>query len=164
MVSSPTRFTLDYDGHSFAVETASAGMQTVARLFVDDQQVDEQKGMDKSVHLEGGGLTVVVGLNWLGQVTRILAVPSGADPKTAEEQGMVFAAPAGSHAARVEELQRNHPVLYSARHIVIATAQVLIGFIGIGALLRGLLPRIDLPDIPWPTLPAIPWPDLPDIS
>ena len=41
--------------------------------------------------------------------------------------------------------------------------QVLGGVLGIGALLRGLLPRIDLPQIPLPALPAIPLPDVPNI-
>jgi hypothetical protein len=122
--------------------------------------------------LEGGGLTVIVALNWIGQVRQILAVPSGTDPKKADEEGVAFAPPSGSHAARMEKLAREHPALYAARHVAIAILQVLVGTLGIGALLwaivEGLLPRInvplpDLPAIPWPDvdLPAIPWPDLP---
>jgi hypothetical protein len=105
----------------------------------------------------------VVRLNWLDQVTQILAVPSGTDPKKADEVGMAFDPPPGSRAARMERLKRDHPELHAARHVVIAIGQVLIGVLGIGALLSGLLPRIDWPDIPLPDLPAIPWPDLPDI-
>jgi hypothetical protein len=180
--SAPARFTLEEGGHAYAVETDSAGLNTVARLFVDGQQADEQKGMEKAIHLNGGDLTVVVSLNWLGHVSEILAVPRGTDPKKAEEEGIAFTPPAGSRAARLAELRRKHPTLYAARHVVLALAQVLVGAIGIGALLWGLvegllprinLPRPDLPDIPWPNidlpaipLPNFPWPDidLPDLS
>lgn len=163
--SASARYRLEHDGHLFEIEPASAGLSTVARLFVDGAPVDEQKSTEGSIRLEGGGLTVVVRLNWLGQITQILAVPSGVDPKKADEEGIAFAAPEGSRAARLETLKRERPELYAARHVVIAILQVLIGVLGIGALLRGLLPRIGLPDIPWPDLdlPAIPWPDLPDI-
>jgi hypothetical protein len=174
--SAPARFTLEEGGHLYAVETDSAGLHTVARLFVDGQQADEQKGMEKAILLHGGGLAVVVGLDFLGNATEILAVPDSVPPdkvkERAAEEGVAFTPPAGSRAARMDELRRNHPTLYAARHVVLAIGQVLIGVLGVGALLwgivQGLLPRItlllpDLPDIPWPNidLPAIPWPDLP---
>jgi hypothetical protein len=113
-VATPTRFRLENHGQIFEVETASAGLSTVARLFVEGVQVDEKRSSDHRLILEGGGLTVVVRLNWLD-------------------------------------------------HVMIAIGQVLIGVLGIGALLQALLPRIDWPTIPLPDLPAIPWPDLPDI-
>lgn len=170
--SALARFTLEEGGHRYAVETDSAGLHTIGRLFVDGQQADEQKSMEKAIHLTGGDLTVVVGLNWLGHVTEILAVPRGTDPKKAAEEGIAFMPPAGSHAARLEVLRRKHPTLYAARHVVVAIGQVIVGFLGVGALLwgivQGLLPRItlplpELPEIPWPSvdLPTIPWPDLP---
>ena len=162
-MSPPVRYTLDRDGKRFEAETEPSGMSAIARLFVDGVQVDERKSVDQKVQLEGGGLTVVVKLNWLDQVKEILAVPSGTDPKRADGEGIAFAPPARSRAARLEKLNREHPALYAARHVVIAALQVLIGVLGIGALLRGLLPRIDLPDIPLPVLPDIPWPDLPVI-
>jgi hypothetical protein len=158
-----SRYRLDHQGHVFEVETASSGLSTIARLFVDGVQVDEQKRAEGPIHLEGGQLTIVVSLNWLGQVTQILAVPSGTDPKKADEEGIAFTPPEGSRAAKLETLKRDHPELYAARHIVIAILQVLFSVLGIGALLGALLPRIGVPDIPWPDLPAVPWPDLPDI-
>lgn len=161
--STSSRYRLDYQGHVFEIESASAGLHTVARLFVDGALVDEQKRMDGSMQLQGGGLTVVVRLNWVGQITQILAVPIGVDPKQVDEEGMAFAAPAGSRAARLESLKRERPELYAARHVVVALLQVLVGGLGIGALLRGLLPRLSLPDIPWPDLPDVPWPDLPNL-
>ncbi len=165
--STPAQYTLVHGGHFFAVATHDSGLSTIGRLFVDGQQVDEHKSNDAAIVLNGGGLTVVVALNWLGKIKQILAVPAGTDPKQAEEEGIAFSPPAGSHAARMEKLAREKPELYAARHVAIAILQVLAGFLGIGALLWGLLPRLDLPDIPWPEidLPAIPLPaiDLPDI-
>ena len=161
--STSSRYRLDHQGHVFEVETSSSGLSTIGRLFVDGIQVDEQKRMEGPIHLEGGRLTVVVSLNWLDQVTQILAVPSGTDPKKADEEGIAFAPPEGSSAAKLETLKRDQPELYAARHVVIAILQVLVGVLGIGALLSGLLPRIDVPDISWPDLPTIPWPDLPEI-
>jgi len=161
--STPARYTLEDTGRTFAVETESAGWSTIARLFVDGVQVDDQKSREGSITLQGGGFTVVVRLNWLDQVTETLAVPQGTDPTKADEEGIAFDPQVGSRAARLERLRREHPALYAARHIVMAILQVLVGVLGIGALVRGLLPRIGLPDNPWPDLPAIPWPDLPPI-
>lgn len=165
------RFTLDHDGRHFEVESESAGLHTIARLYVDGKRVDEQKGMDKRLQLAGGGLSVAVEFNWLGQISEILALPDDVDSSRMAEEGIAFAAPPGSRAARLETLRREHPVLYAARHVVLASLQVLIGAVGLGALVWGLLPRLpipniplpDIPEIPWPAidLPAIPWPDLP---
>ncbi len=172
--AAPALHTLDHGGHSYAVDMDSAGLHSVARLFVDGQPADEQKGMDKAIHLQGGDLTVVVKLNWLGHASEILAVPRGTEPRRAEAEGIAFTPPAGSQAARMAELRRTRPALYAARHVALAIVQVVVGFLGVGALLwglvQGLLPRInlprpELPDIPWPAfdidVPSIPWPDIP---
>jgi hypothetical protein len=170
--SSAKQYTLEYNGSLFAVETESKGLRTVARLFVDGQQVDEQSSKDHRVLLTGSGLTVVVRLNILDNVSEILAVPAGTDPRLAEEIGMAFAPPPGSHAARMEALKRRHPVLYAARHVALAIAQTIGGFVGVAALLwvivSGLMPNIsvplpDLPPIPWPAIevPQLPWPPIP---
>jgi hypothetical protein len=158
MTSRPRRYTLVEGGRIYEIETESAGWQTVARLYVDGVQRDEQRTSGGAVHLTAGGLTVVVRLTWLGQVREVLAVPQGVDPKRADVEGIAFAPPPGSRAARLERLKRRFPELYAARHVAWAVLQVLVGVLGIGALLSGLLPAI-----PWPALPAIPWPDLPDI-
>lgn len=85
----------------------------------------------------------------------------------------------GTLAARLQRLQREHPRLWAARHVVLATARVLAGLLGVLVFLQVVLrqvlgwltdhlPDVDLPDIPWPDidLPSIPWPDidLPDVS
>jgi hypothetical protein len=89
-----------------------------------------------------------------------------------------FAPPPGSLAARLQAFERDHPRLWASRHVVLAVLKVLVALLGFAAFirlllapvlswLRGLLPDIDLPDIPWPDidLPDIPWPDidLPDL-
>ncbi len=183
----PARYTMDHGGQQYEVETESSGLHTVARLFIDGVQADEQKGIGGPIRLTGGDLFVVVNLGFLGNVTEILAVPSGTDPDQVNEkvkaEGIAFSAPVGSRAARMQQFRRDHPELYAARHVVMAVLQVLVGVLGIGALLRALLPRLSLPDLPWPEidlpaiplpaidLPAIPWPgipwpqiDLPDLS
>ena len=156
-----TRYHLDDNGSRYEVHTRSAGLHTTGRLYVDGVLVDEQESEGQKIRLEGGGLVAVVKLNWLDRITEVLAVPSGTDPKRADAEGVAFAPAPGSRAARLEKLKREHPNLYAARHVAIAVAQVLVGVLGIGALLSGLLPRIDLPAVPIPDLPAIPWPDIP---
>ncbi len=162
-ITPPQRYSLDLDGSRFEVDTVSAGLGAMGRLFIDGVPVDERKSAEQKIRLEGGGLVVVVRLNWLDRISEILAVPLGTDPKRVDEEGLAFSPPAGSHAARMQTFKREHPALYAAWHVVIAILQVLVGVLGIGALLRGLLPRVNLPEIPLPDLPAIPWPDLPDI-
>lgn len=48
-------------------------------------------------------------------------------------------------AARLDKLERDHPRLYAARHVAIAAFQLLIGLVGIGAIVRGLLPNLPIP-------------------
>ncbi|UYM06255.1 hypothetical protein [Solicola gregarius] len=70
--------------------------------------------------------------------------------------------PEGTRAARLAEFQRDRPRLYAARHVVIAAGQILIALVGIGALVRGLLPRIDLPSIDLSWLPDLDFSWMPD--
>ncbi|MRK02776.1 hypothetical protein GEV27_14755 [Aeromicrobium sp. S22] len=72
--------------------------------------------------------------------------------------------PPGSRAAKREELARDHPRLFVAHRVGQALGQILLGTLGIGALVAAvfgaLLPRVDLSWIPSPDLPDLPWPDL----
>jgi hypothetical protein len=84
-----------------------------------------------------------------------------------------FVSPPGSLAARLQALERDHPGLWASRHVLLAALKVLVALLGLAAFvrlllapalswLRGLVPDMDLPDIPWPhiDLPDIPWPDI----
>ena len=82
---------------------------------------------------------------------------------------MVGSPSAGSFAARLLVLQRNHPRLYASRHVVLAVGKATAALLGLGLLVRLLLqPVLDwvtpwLPDINLPSIPSpsIPWPDIP---
>lgn len=67
----------------------------------------------------------------------------------------------GAVAARAEAFGGRHPRLYASRHVVVALAQTLGVLLGIGLLLRSLLPRID-----WSWLPGVEVPTewVPDLS
>lgn len=59
-----------------------------------------------------------------------------------------FTPPPGSHAARLGNLARQHPVHYAARHVAFALLQLGLGLLEIGAILWALLgkvlPRLNL--------------------
>ncbi|WP_067472565.1 hypothetical protein [Actinomadura hibisca] len=80
-----------------------------------------------------------------------------------------FAPPEGTRAHKREKFAREHPKVYAARHVALATSKVIWPLLGIGLAIK-----LPWPDIPWPDLhipmpdvdlPSIPWPDidLPDI-
>ncbi len=66
-----------------------------------------------------------------------------------------FMPPEGTRARRRHDWREEHPRLFAARHVLTTGLGMLIGLLGIGALvsafLRGLLPRID-----WSWLPTLP--------
>ncbi len=97
----------------------------------------------------------------------------------ADAQRHAFDPAPGTFAARLREVEERRPRLWASRHVVLAVGKVAATVLGLAVLLQalvrpllewltGLLPRVDLPSIPWPDvdLPAIPWPDvdLPDLS
>ncbi|ADB49920.1 hypothetical protein [Conexibacter woesei] len=164
----PARWTLAYDGQRIELESTTAGLGTVSRLFVDGEQVDEQRAKGDRATLTGGGVTVRVRFTWLGGVRECIAVLDAAEGEQAVE--LAFSPPAGSRAEKLEALARERPALYASRHVAIAAGKLLFGVLGIGALLGLLLPRIPFPSIPSPDvdvdLPSIPLPsiDLPDVT
>lgn len=143
MSDADQRFTLLHDGKPLAVETGRSGLETVARLIVNGKPVAEGKNWIEPIRLNEGDLTVDVRSTWLGQVTGCWLIQD-------DEARIPFTPPAGSHAARLEELASEHPVLYASRHVVIALVQLGLGFLGIGAIFwaffGALLPRLNLPD------------------
>lgn len=61
--------------------------------------------------------------------------------------------PAGSRRSRLEAWQQAHPALHASRHVLLALVQILASVVGLGVVLRGLLPRIGwgwLPDLDVP--------------
>jgi hypothetical protein len=117
---------------------------------------------------DGAGARVQASTGWVGRgpSAATLLLPSLGGRHTA----VPFEPPQGTRAHRRWAWQRRHPRLHAARHVAVATAQMLAGVVGLGILLS-LLPRIPWPDlnlprIPWPglDLPRIPWPELPDVA
>lgn len=157
-----TRWSIEHDGHLIEVEPESKWGPAVVRLFVDGEEVASTTGRKRVTVGADAGPEVRTWLSWHeGSFTR-------AELVLADGGTLPLDPPPGTFAARMEAFGRRHPVLYSARHAFGGAGKVLLGFIGIGFLLR-LLPDISidlpLPDIDLP-LPEIPWPqiDLPDIT
>lgn len=67
--------------------------------------------------------------------------------------------PPGTRAARLAAFQHAHPRVYASRHVVSAAGQVLLVVLGVGVLVRGLLPSID-----WAWLPEVDTSWLPDVD
>ncbi|OUZ07649.1 hypothetical protein BHE97_16245 [Aeromicrobium sp. PE09-221] len=99
--------------------------------------------------------TVLIGLNARRSIRSVRLVECSAGTGTTR---IDFVPPAGTRARRRYDWRERHPHLFAARHVLTTGLGMLIGLLGISALLsaffRGLLPRID-----WSWLP-----DLPDIS
>lgn len=150
--SPPGRYRLHHDGRRLEVEATRRRLATSARLFVDGTRVDEAKTSFEPVRLTGGGVEVAVRWRLLGPATATLTIPAAEGETDGDGAGIPFAPPPGSLAAKLDALAAEHPHLYAARHVAIAVLRGLIGLIGVGALLRGLLPRLDLPAIPWPEI------------
>jgi hypothetical protein len=175
-------FTYQTPDYLLYVTSESAGVQTIIRLFRERQLIAEHRGVDSNVTLRTEHHLVVVKVGPFGGITQALLLPPGANPRDAQQVGAEFAAPPGTHAARVQAWGNRHPDLYAARHVVIAIGHTILGVIGVSAILFGLLPsipwpavalpdlllpliplpQISLPDIPAPgiALPAISWPEI----
>jgi hypothetical protein len=74
-----------------------------------------------------------------------------------------FAPPPGSLAARLLAVERAHPRLWASRHVALAVLKAGVAMLGLAAAVQlllapalswllGLLPDVDLPDIPWPDI------------
>ncbi|WP_320671721.1 hypothetical protein [Patulibacter defluvii] len=159
MASRPDRepFVLRAGGRELRVEQREAGLRTALTLLVDGEPRAERR-TTSDVTLEADGLAVRVDVDWRGRIRRCLLVDG--------EERIPFDPPPGSRAARRVALQREHPVRYTLQEAGRATAGVLIPLLGIGALLRLLLPKVDLPEVDLPDLtPDIDLPDLiPDVD
>ncbi len=174
-------WTLRRDGRALAVEV-DPGARRRTVLLVDGEPVaTDDVGYWGSTVLEHEDLHVKAEWGPLDQLERVRLL-RGDDDGGDETAGLDFVPPPGSRAARREALRRDHPVRFKVQADAVAGLQVVVGVLGIGALLtalvRGLLPRLDvdwswlpsLPDVDWPGwlryldpgywLAKLPWPDL----
>ncbi|HET6654167.1 MAG TPA: hypothetical protein VFH10_16135 [Nocardioides sp.] len=125
------------------------------------------------LRLEGASLQVRSGRRGRLRTVRLVVPPAapGAGPGRAVRPEVVeLEPPPGTRAWRRWDLARRHPRWYAARHVAVATAQVLFGLVAVslavGWIPWGWLPSIPLPDLPSVPLPSVPWPSvpLPDVT
>ncbi|ROO84145.1 hypothetical protein EDD29_1662 [Actinocorallia herbida] len=149
-------YTLALDGRRYELVCAKSGALGVrARLLVDGEERAETVKELESLKLADGDLAIEVKVDFRRRPKKIKARFAGRE--------VHFIPPEGSHLAKLERWERERPLRYASRHVLIATAQVLIPLLGLSALLRLLVPRVDWPDLPHLDLPSVPWPDLPDL-
>jgi hypothetical protein len=149
----PTAFSIVHDGRVIEVVPDSTLTKDRVRLLIDGEPVAEAKPNGADTVVAADGVEVRVVMPWHGvTITRAeLVDPAGPLP---------LAPAPGSAAARREQLQRERPGLYAARHVARGVAQALVALIGIGLAIR-LLPDIALPiDLPEPPLPDVDLPSL----
>ena len=122
------------------------------------------------LRLEGACLQVRSGRRGRLRVVRLVVRPaSGPVPgRPGRPEVVELEPPRGTRSRRRWDLARQHPRWYAARHVAVATAQVLLGLVAVslavGWIPWGWLPG--LPAIPLPDLPSVPWPSvpLPDVT
>jgi hypothetical protein len=83
---------------------------------------------------------------WNGRVSKVLLVEPGHGD--VRRRSVPYAPPPGTRAARVHAWGESHPNLYAARHVVINVGGTILAILGVSALLKALLPRIDLGWLP----------------
>ena len=152
-------FTLRDHGAALAVRTWVEGGRNHAQLLVDGAPVAAGSAdAVGDVTLEHGARRVHVAWWWRGRVgSCVLLEP---DERLGGALGRrrlrtPFVPPAGTRAARLHRFSEEHPRLFAARHVVISVGGVVLGVLGVSALVsalvRSLLPRIDgswLPQLP----------------
>lgn len=166
------RYTTELRGRSIEVEVADSWLTTTAILYVDTEQVAQDSADLEAILLEHDDLRVRIKSRLSGSVDRcaLVLTTDSADGDEPVEHQVPLDPPAGTRAARLAEFQRERPRLYAARHVAIAAGQILIAVVGIGALVKGLLPRLDISWVPDVDLSWIPdplgwlWGLVPDIS
>ena len=167
---------LDVGGRRLVARVTRVDRRTAVALEVDGVEVAERQGWpvvrvpveDLEAGLEKA--TVVVVAPRPGRATVRLVVPAASGAPTSRPERIEFEPPAGTRAHRRYLWAQRHPQVYAARHVVVASAQVVGGLllarIALGFVLDldwAWLPDWHLPRIPRPNLPDlpnIPWPDL----
>jgi hypothetical protein len=161
MLHTPERWTLRDRGRSLVVHHDGAGE---VRLEVDGRRVAEKSaGVLGDVTFEVGTVdsyaqTVKVSRGLRNRLRRADLVERDSDTVVRRPLRTSFVPPDGSKARRRYDFHEAHPRLYAARHVATEVAIMLIGALGIGALVSAFA-RSLLPSVNWSFLP-----DLPDIS
>lgn len=156
-------FHLRHQGQLIEVEVESTLMEPVARLLIDGEHVDQQSTWPQVTHLQGPEMDVYVQWTLLSSPQRAWAVfdaeksTAGEDPEgESNHPEHDLTPPAGTWAERVTNFANDHPNVYASRHVIKATLQAILGILGVGAILWGLLPRLDI-HLPIPDLEIGDW-------
>jgi hypothetical protein len=172
--TAPTTYSLDYHGRRVEVDLDSDGRRNSARMTVDGAEVataDVSPFQDAT--LDAAGVRVKVSWWWPGRPSSVVLLDRVDDGVVPYTDRVPLDAPPGSRAARLQQLQRERPRLFAARHVVVAVGKVAASVLGLAALavlllrwLRRWLPEVSLPDWRlWDWLPDLSLPDwLPDLS
>lgn len=159
MLYSPERWTLRDRGRTLVVHHDGAGR---VRFDVDGRQIAEKSaGVLDDLTFDLGAVadveqTVRVSRGLRSRLRRADLVERNAVARRPLLTS--FIPPEGSKMRRRYDFREAHPKLYATRHVVTEVVMMLIGVLGIGALVSAFA-RSLLPSINWSWLP-----DLPDIS
>jgi hypothetical protein len=149
-------WTIRHQGTAYEIDTGDGSRVSV--LLAGGTAVDEQTAdYWESSTLTHGDTTFEVRWGPRNTITSCALVEI--DDK-GEPAKTPLVPPPGSKVAKQEAFQREHPTAYVVRRTAWAGFEILIGLLGISALLGGLLPRLDLGWLPRPSLPD--W--LPELS
>lgn len=157
------RHWFERDGRRIEIEADRGWRRDRVRLLVDGEAVAEGETFARALRLEGAAGEATVAAEY---EPGLIGLKRSRYRLVEGEEKTDLRPPAGSRAERLERMREERPGLYAARHVGKGVAEVAIGLLGLGALLRFTpwpdisIPRPDipLPDIPWPDIPA---PDLP---
>lgn len=131
-------------GDDLTVEVWSRERRNHARLLVDGEEVAaaDTRRIGNVELVPESGPQVQVDWWWTGRVSRVALV----ERERRNKVFVPFQPPAGTRARRMYEFQREHPGLFAARHVANNLGGTVLALLGVGALLKALLPHIALPE------------------
>jgi len=146
-------WTIQRSGVEYAVVTGDGTRRS--RLLADGKEVDSATaGYWESSSLQHGDIAITI--RW-GPRNRV----ASCDLVETDGRKIPLIPPPGSKAARRESFAREHPTLFVVRRVGQAALEVIIGVLGIGAVLSAffgsLLPRLNMSWIPHPHLSHPDW-------
>jgi hypothetical protein len=136
-------------------EVVAGADKRSSRLLADGEEVDSATAEYwESATLSHDDVTITV--RWGPRNTVV-----SCDLVDADGRKTPLIPPPGSKAARREAFARDHPTLFVVRRVGQAALEIVIGIVGVGALLGAfigsLLPRINFSWIPLPHVSAPHW-------